>query len=89
VQRVAGLDSYVGSSEASIYTDPGVLTKAKAGAEDEGVKRKRKRVSTSKILEEGEVDCAGDVRMQDQDSRKNVSVAGNLMGTHGEPRQEK
>jgi hypothetical protein len=35
------------------------------------------------------VDCAGDVRMQDQDVRRSASVAGNLTGTHGEPRQEK
>jgi hypothetical protein len=89
VQRVSGLDSYAGSSEASMYTDPDPLAKAKAGAVKEVVKQKRKRLATTKILEEGEVDCAGDVRMQDQDVRRSASVAGNLTGTHGEPRQEK
>jgi hypothetical protein len=89
VQRVSGLDSYAGFSEASMYTDPGALAKAKAGAEEEVVKQKRKRLATTKILEEGELDCAGDVRMQDQDVRRNASVTGNLTGTHGEPRQEK
>jgi hypothetical protein len=72
-----------------MYTDPDPLAKAKAGAVKEVVKQKRKRLATTKILEEGEVDCAGDVRMQDQDVRRSASVAGNLTGTHGEPRQEK